>query len=169
MDTDLNLLCEFMQHIYPKFTLNHFLVYKLLWQIAPKNWETVIEQSGLCRGTVYKILKELMQEELIQKTNFSPVGYFAIDPVKAYSLKSEKIILKLENGREKIKQLIENSSSLSNEAYLIKKDGCQTKLINVETRETIRDEDELKGIKKAVDERLTEVELGRQKAFAVYR
>ena len=60
MDPDSELVCGYFKHLFPDFSINHFLVYKLLWRIEPKSPEAVIGEAKLARATTYKILNELV-------------------------------------------------------------------------------------------------------------
>jgi len=165
IDTDVELIWDYLRHIHPEFSLNHVLVYKSLWRVEPKNGEDIIGECGLARATTYKILKELVNAGLVKKTGFKPIGYYAKSPVKDYYNYSRKLIKKLEKGKEELKKVLNNSSSLSGEIYLIKRDGGQQRLLIKKSRQTIKDEQQLNEIKKAVDHQLNEINQSKNKAW----
>jgi hypothetical protein len=83
---------------------------------------------------------------------------------------SQKLILKkLEKGAEIMKKLKENSTSLSNELYLVKRDGGQQRLLSKQNRALLNDTQQLLEIRKVVDEQLKEVNKQKLKAFAAHR
>jgi len=167
LDTDTALIWELFKHVFPEFTHNHIHVYKLLWRIEPLSGEQVIQKSGLSKPTTYKILKELVETGLAKKTPAKPILYYAENPIKAYTQCTQKITKKLLNGKQKIKEILNNSTSLSNEIYLLKLDGGQTKLINKETRQSVLDEYQLREIRKMIDQQIEEAEKKKQKAWMV--
>ena len=165
LDTDILAIHKIFRHIYPDFTLNHITVYRSLWQIAPLSGEQVIKETKLSRFTVYKILAELVATGLVKKTNFKPIGYYAENPVKAYHFCAQKVTSKLKRRRGQLKKLIDNASGLSNEEYLLKLDGGQTKLIHMQTHERITDEETLRQYKVGLDNNLKELERKKLKAW----
>ncbi len=154
LDSDVEVVHFLLRGVCPDFGVNHALVYRLLWQVEPKSGEKVILDSGLARATVYKVLRELVDEGLVRKTSFRPVCYFAPDPVRVYERKLRGMIKRLEGGTNKLRSLIDNSSSLGGEVYFIKRDGGQCRLIDSKTRHALNDEESLKELKKVVDEKL---------------
>ena len=158
IDTDVELIWDYLRHIHPEFSLNHVLVYKSLWRVEPKIGEDIIGECGLARATTYKILKELVNAGLVKKTGFKPIGYYAKSPVKDYYNYSRKLIKKLEKGKEELKKVLNNSSSLSGEIYLIKRDGGQQRLLMKQNRSLLKDTQQLLEIRKVIDEQIKEVD-----------
>jgi len=144
LDTDVLLVHDLFKHVFPDFSLNHVVVYRALWRIEPLSGERVMEETGLSRATVFRLLSELVAAGLIKKTSFKPVGYYAENPVKTYGSFSKKVVFKIRKGKEQLKKLVKNSSSLSNEQYLVKRDGGQTRMISTQTRQNLSDENELR-------------------------
>jgi predicted nucleic acid-binding Zn-ribbon protein len=72
------------------------------------------------------------------------------------------------NGAKRIKKLIENSSGLSEEIYLIKRDGGQQKLITKKTRTIVNQTEQLLQIKKAAEEQLKEIDKQNLKTTGIY-
>lgn len=167
LDFEAEQLWDFYRHIFPHFRPSHVLVYRLLWRIEPMTGDEIVSGSGLSRATVFKALSELINEGLVKKVRLKHVGYSAPDPLRAYSIFSRRISMKLKNGREKIETLIKNSSGLSGELYLIKRDGGQQRLISKETRQTILDEEKLIALRKAIELQLHEANEQKLKAWAL--
>jgi tRNA/tmRNA/rRNA uracil-C5-methylase (TrmA/RlmC/RlmD family) len=80
----------------------------------------------------------------------------------------KKVLPKLEAGKTKIKELVQNSSSLSGEVYLIKLDGGQQTIISKETRESITDRKALEEIRAAIDRKIFGSN-PREKKWVIYR
>ena len=154
LDSDVEVVHFLLRRVCPDLGVNHALVYRLLWQVEPKSGEKIILDSGLARATVYKVLRELVDEGLVRRTSFKPVCYFAPSPVKVYERKLRSTVKLLERGRDKLKSIIDNSSSLGGEVYFIKRDGGQCRLIDSKTRHALNDEESLKEIKEVVDKKL---------------
>jgi len=131
--------------------------------------ETIIEEAGLSKTTTYTILRDLALCGLINKTNFSPAGYYATDPLKTYNSNLKKVLNKLEKGAERLENLIENSTSLSGELYLVKRDGGQQKLLMKQNRAFLDDTQQLLEIKKVIEDQLREVDKQKIKGIAVYK
>ena len=96
--------------------------------------------------------------------------YFqSIDHKTLFRLCQKKIKTKLKKGTQQIQKLIENSSSLSGEIYLLKNDGGQQKLILKHNREQLNKTDQLIQIKKAAEEQLKEIDKQKLKTIAIYK
>lgn len=167
MDTDVETVFALYRHIFADFTQNHASIYKLLWRIEPISPENIIAQANISRATTFKILKDLVVFGLVKKTSFKPVGYYAPSPVEIFCAKMKVTVSKLENGKEKLAALMNNSSGLSGEIFLIKRDGGQQTLINKTTRKKISDEKCLFEIRNAVDCQLGQMKTRKQ--WAMYR
>lgn len=79
------------------------------------------------------------------------------------------VLNKLEKGAEKLEELLENSTSLSGELYLVKRDGGQQKLIIKETREALDKTEQLLMIKRVVEQQLKEVDKQKLKIQQTYK
>lgn len=165
IDTDVLALHDLFRHVFPNFSLNHVLVYRSLWRIEPLSGERVIGHTGLSRATAYRILNELVAAGLVKKTAFKPIGYYAESPIKAYNNYLLKTVSKLRKGREKLKRIVGNSTSLSEEEYLVKIDGGQTKLINIQTREDVSDRQTLLEYQKGLSRKIDEIEKAKLKEW----
>ena len=165
LDTDVLEMHDVFRHVFLDFSLNHVVVYRVLWRIEPLSGEKVILETGLSRATAYKLLNELVAAGLVKKTAFKPVGYYANNPVKVYNYYLLKTVSKLKKGKEKLKKIVGNSTSLSAEEYLVKIDGGQTKLINVQTRETITDKQTLIQYQKGLSNKIDEIEKSKMKQW----
>jgi len=155
--------------LFPDFTLSYARVYKLLWRIAPTPIEEIQKETGISVATIYKILNNLSKAGLVHKTAFKPIGFYAINPVKDYASNLKKTLSKLEKGAERLENLLNNSSGLSSEMYLVKNDGGQQKLILKQNRETIDDIQQLSQIKKALEQQIKQAEKQKLKEYAVYK
>lgn len=91
----------------------------------------------------------------------------AESPLNAYSNRLTQISSKLKRGREMVKRLVENSSSLSEELYLIELDGGQKRLMSKNTRQTILDEYHLREIKRTIEAQIVEAEQSKLKPWMV--
>ena len=131
--------------------------------------EEIIKESGLSVATVYRMLHDLTMYELIERTNFKPVGYYVSNPMKDYNSHLKKVVTKLEKGAQRLENLIQNSTGLSGELYLAKKDGGQQRLIIKQTHSLLNDTQQLLEIKKAIDEQLKEVDKQKLKTLAIYK
>jgi sugar-specific transcriptional regulator TrmB len=169
LDPDVDVVVDYYKHLFPDFSLHHFTVYKLLWRIEPISPETIIQETGLSKTTTYTVLRDLALSGLVNRTNFSPIGYYAIDPVKTYNSNLKKILNKLEKGAERLENLIQNSTSLSGELYLVKRDGGQQKLLMKQNRELLNDTKQLLEIRKVIDEQIKETDKQKLKTIAVYK
>lgn len=169
MDPDVDVVIDYYKHLFPDFSLPHFAVYKLLWRVEPLAVGSIIEQTGLRKTTTYTILRDLALSGLINKTNFTPVAYYAVDPAKTYQSSIKKILTKLEKGTERIESLIQNSTSLSGELYLVKREGGQQKLLMKQTRGLLNDAQQLLEIKKVCEEQIKEVDKQKLKTISVYK
>lgn len=168
LDKDVDIIYNLYRCLIPEFTKSHALIYRLLWRVEPLSGDKISKETGICRAKTFAILKQLVLLGLVKKTSFKPIGYFARDPAGAYSSLLRKVLPKLESGRTKIKELVQNSSSLSGEVYLIKLDGGQQTIISKETREYITDRKALEEIRAAIDRQIFGAK-PREKTWAIYR
>lgn len=169
MDPDIGLVWDYYKHLFPEFSMHHAVVYKLLWRIEPLAGEDIARRTSISKTTVYRVLHDLVSVGLVAKTQFKPVRYYAENPVKAYNSNLKKVLSKLEKGVEKLESLIENSSGLSGELYLIKRDGGQQKLLLKQNRALLNDAGQLLQIKRAVEEQLRESEKQKLRNCVVYK
>lgn len=168
MDTDVELIYSLYRCIIPEFTKSHALIYRLLWRVEPLGGARVSKEAGICRAKTFAILKQLVILGMVKKTSFKPIGYFARDPAGIYSSFLRKAWPRLESGKEKIRELVQNSSGLSGEVYLVRLDGGQQTIISKETRECITDRRALAEIKAAADRQLSHARM-KVKEWAIYR
>jgi predicted transcriptional regulator len=168
MDPDVDAVVNYYKHLFPEFTSHHFAVYKMLWRIEPLQVEQILKQTHISKSTLYGILRDLALCGLINKTNFSPPAYYAQNPLKDYNQNYKKILKKLEEGADELKKILENSTSLSGELFLVKRDGGQQKLLT-KNRGLLNDTQQLLEIKKVVEEQLKEVDKQKLKTIAVYK
>ena len=168
-DPDVDTVINYYKHFFPEFSNHHFKIYKLLWRVEPMQVDTIIQESGLSKSTTYTILKDLAMSGLVNKTNYSPVGYYVVDPLKDYNSHLKQALKKLEKGAEIMKKLKENSTSLSNELYLVKRDGGQQRLLSKQNRALLNDTQQLLEIRKVIDEQIKEVDKSKLKSYAVYK
>jgi len=168
-DPDVDLVIDHYKHFFPDFTTHHFQIYKMLWRVEPLPVDTIILGTGLSKSTVYTVLKDLASVGLVNKTNFSPVGYYVPDPLKDYKSNLRQVLKKLEKGAEIMRKLKENSTSLSDELYLVKRDGGQQRLLSKQTRTLLKDTQQLLEIRKVIDEQIREADKQKMKSYAVYK
>ncbi|MDD4082004.1 MAG: helix-turn-helix domain-containing protein [Sphaerochaetaceae bacterium] len=169
MDPDVNVVLEYYKHLFPEFNVYHAVVYKLLWRIEPLNGEEIVKQTGFAKSTIYRTLHDLCAYNLVNKTNFKPIGYYVANPMKDYNSNLKKVLTKLEKGAEKLESLLENSTSLSGEIFLVKKDGGQQKLFLKETRALLSETEQLLQIKKAAEEQLKIVDKQKLRTIIAYK
>jgi len=169
MDSDVDMLWDYYRHLFPDFSINHAMIYKLLWRVEPVSGEEIAKQTDLSKTTVYNTLRDLLLAGLINRTSFKPIGYYANNPIKTYSSSIKRVVKKLETGVNKLETLLNNSSGLSGELYLVKRDGGQQKLLIKQNRELLDDTEQLLQIKKVVEEQLKETDKLRLKGCAIYK
>ncbi|MFA6064906.1 MAG: helix-turn-helix domain-containing protein [archaeon] len=169
MDPDVEVVLEHYKHLFPDFSVPHAVVYKLLWRVNPMQVEEIVKHSGLSNATVYRMLHDLTMYELIERTNFKPVGYYVPNPMKDYNSQLKKIVTKLEKGAQRLENLLENSTGLSGELFLVKKDGGQQKLLLKQNHSLLNDAQQLLEIKKVCEEQLKEVDKQKLRAMAIYK
>ena len=165
----MNMLWDYYRHLFPDFSIHHAIIYKMLWRVEPISGEEIAKQADLSKTTVYNTLRDLILAGLINRTSFKPVGYYANNPIKAYSSSIKKVVKKLETGVNKLETLLNNSSGLSGELYLVKRDGGQQKLIIKQNRGVLDDTEQLLQIKRVVEEQLKEVDKQRLKSCTIYK
>lgn len=168
-DPDVDVVFGYFRHLFPDFTPSHARVYKLLWRISPTPIRDIQKETGISIATIYKILNNLSKIGLVHKTAFKPVGFYALNPIKDYTSHLKKIASKLEKGAQQLENLLQNSSGLSEEIYLVKKDGGQQKLVSKENRKTIQDEQQLQKIIQVAGEQLKETEKKKLKEYVIYK
>lgn len=167
MDTPENTeeLWSLFRHFFPEFSRNHARIYRLLWRIEPLAVDAIVKEIGLARSTAYHILNDLLNVGLIKKTNQTPICYFAENPEAAYSNHLQQLSTRLKRGRDLISKLVNHSSSLSEELYLIEGDGGQKRLITKKSRQTVLDEFRLREIRRSIDVQIKQVEQSKLKPW----
>jgi sugar-specific transcriptional regulator TrmB len=169
VDPDVDVVWNYYKHLFPEFTVNHARVYKLLWRVEPIAGENISEFTEISKTTVYRVLHDLCSAGLVEKTNFKPIGYYAINPLKSYNSNLKQILKKLEKGAEIMQKLVENSTSLSGELYLVKRDGGQQRLLMKQNRALLNDTKQLLEIRKVIDEQIKEVDKQKLRPITAYR
>jgi len=94
-------------------TLLQAKVYVTLLGLGASRASTVATSIGVVRPEAYRILRELCEKGLVQKTLESPVVYAAISPNKALSLLLQKNKAQLAALNEKKAAVVESLSSLT--------------------------------------------------------
>jgi len=168
IDPDVDIVWGYYKHLFPEFTVNHALVYKMLWRVEPIPGEEIANQTGVSKTIVYRALHDLVSSGLVEKTNFKPIGYYAINPLKSYNSNLKQVLKKLEKGAEILEKLVENSTSLSGELYLVKRDGGQQRLIMKQNRAFLKDTKQLLEIRKIIDDQLKDVDKQKLKSVVTY-
>ncbi len=169
MNGEINELLGFFRHIFPDFSANHVLVYRLLWKVEPKSGEEIIMEAGLAHATVYKMLSELIGAGLVKKTSCKPLRYYAENPIRCCSQCVKRTHAKLGKGMERVREILSGSQSADGEIYVIRGENGFPKLIDKKTRIEIRDEQELHELRRAVETSLHEIGQQKMKAWALYR
>ncbi len=162
---DTEPIWNLFRHLFPELTRNHIRLYRHLWQIEPLSSEQLIKVCGLSRATIFRLLNDLLKAGLIHKNHQSPVSYYAANPLTVYSDQLDCIASKLKKGKEMIHKIVESSSSLSEELYLIQLDGGQKRLMSKKTRQTILDEFALREIRRSIDAQIKEAEQSKLKPW----
>ena len=80
----------------------------------------------------------------------------------------KQVLKKLEKGAEILEKLVENSTSLSGELYLVKRDGGQQRLIMKQNRAFLKDTKQLLEIRKIIDDQLKDVDKQKLKSVVTY-
>ena len=168
MDMESHLLWNYYSHLFPAFTENHLRVYILLWSKEMKSGEKLILGSGLSRGSVYGILRELTAAGLVKKTSAKPMRYFVQNPLSDYSLNSRRAIAKIRQGKKALKEVMSKSGEHESEILFIKAGDGPNRILNKKTRSALTDETRLREIKKAADAQLLELLDKNVRTISVY-
>ncbi len=162
-----------IQHVFtglvPRFGPNHAQVYRCLLSTQAKPARMLIEETRLCRPVVYRVLSDLVSYSLVRQLPGSPSMFFAEKPTQRLTSLCGQFKKRLDSRVGELKKIVDNSTSLSGEEYLIRIDGGQSLLINRRTRQATLDEYKLREIKKVVEEQLRMQEQTKVKAWAVYK
>lgn len=169
MDTPENTeeLWSLFRHFFPEFSRNHARLYRLLWRIEPLPVDAIVKEAGIPRSTTYNVLNDLLKVGLIKKTSQAPVRYFAENPEVAYSNHLQNLSTRLKRGKELISKIVNHSTSLSEELYLVELDGGQKRLISKKNRQTILDEFALRDIRRTAEEQIRQAEQAKLKPWMV--
>ncbi len=135
------------------FGVNHARAYFCLLSSEVKTARQVIEETGICKATIYSVLKELIDADLVDCSNSNPRNYFILDPVRVFNKKVEEKRKALLKRLDTLEKVIANGDSEESQEFLIKVGkGNQTKIINARTKEQIKDKHEALEVKKQIDE-----------------
>ena len=153
MKEEESLLIQVYSDLIDGFGTNHARVYFCLLSSEVKTARQIMDGTGICKATVYAVLKELINCGLIRCSNTTPRNYFILDPVKVFTQKVEERKRKLLKRLRKLEKVIENGTAEDDEEFLIKIGrGKQTKLINLKTKEQIKNRGEALQVKKYLEE-----------------
>ena len=144
----------------PGFGVNHSRVLWCLLGGEPKTAKDISKATGLSKFFVYPVLRQLEAFGLIKSNGLHPKTFFVEEPLKFFDLQKKSQEKDLEAKKRELKKLIDNSSALSGEEYLIKINGGQTRLINKKTNSVVVDEFEVYSIKKRLEEQLVQIRNG---------
>ncbi len=160
-------LWSLFRHFFPEFSRNHARIYRLLWHIEPLPVDIIVKEAGIARSSTYIVLNDLLKVGLIKKTNLAPVSYFAENPEAAYRNHFQQLSARLKRGRELISKLVNHSSSLSEELYLVEVDGGQKRLISKKSHQTVLDEFTLREMRRTIDVQIKQVEQSKLKPWMI--
>jgi len=147
------LLLQVYSDLINGFGVNHSKIYFSLLSSEVKTAGQVIEETGVCKATVYSVLKDLIECGLINCSNSNPRNYFILDPVKVFNKKVEEKKKALLKRIGKLEKVIANGNGEESQEFLIKiGKGNQTKIINAKTKEQIKDKHKALEVKKQVEE-----------------
>lgn len=150
-DSALNLKRVFSELI-PGFGINHGKIYSCVLTSQVKTASQIIKETKICKQIVYKILKELIRWELIQKNNCSPACYFLNEPMKIYEKKTKK---KHTEGQKELEKIIEKLSQNQGKKYVVTiGDETQTKIVNVidfNTKKIVKEKEQIQQLKEKLD------------------
>ncbi len=156
MDKEILSLKKIYSGIVPGFGVNHAKIYYALLSSEVKTAKQLIEETGVCQPITYSVLNNLIENQLISKNNVKPSGFFLNDPIKTYFKKTEKTRKQFEKGKKELENIILSDSEEKLQKFIIEiGKGNQTKLINSETKQEIKEAYELKAIKKEIEEIIT--------------
>ena len=147
------LLVEIYSDLIEGFGVNHSRIYFSLLSSEVKTAKQVIDETDVCKATVYSVLKELIESDLIGCTSSNPRNYFLADPVKAFNKKVEQKRKTLLKRLKLLEKVIENGDSEEVQEFVIRIGrGKQTKIINSKTREQITGKHEALEVKRQVED-----------------
>lgn len=147
------LLVEVYEDLIEGFGVNHSKIYYCLLSSEVKTANQIINETGVCKATVYAVLKNLIESSLLNCSNSNPRNYFLADPVKAFNKKVEEKRKTLLKRVKKLEKVIANGDSEESQVFLIKiGKGSQTKIINAKTKEQINNKTEALLVKRQIEE-----------------
>ena len=167
-DDQVQELWRSYSHVLPGISLNHLQIYLLLWGVTPKSANELILLSGLARATVYKMLTDLGAQGLVEK-NSNDAKYFAQSPLGAYCARARRSIRIIKHGKSLIKGMAQKQLGGNCELYVVPQKGRPHMLIQKATRSPLKDEYQLREIRKAIDYHLLELGCSRSRAWEAYR
>jgi len=152
------LLLQVYSDLINGFGVNHSKIYFSLLTSEVKTAKQVIEETAICKATVYSVLKDLIECGLINCSNSNPRNYFILDPVKVFNKKVEDKRKTLLRRISKLEKVIANGDGEGSQEFLIKiGKGNQTKIINAKTKEQVKNRHEVLLVKRQIDKFVKEI------------
>jgi len=146
------LLLQVYSDLINGFGVNHSKVYYSLLSSEVKTAKQVIDETAICKATVYSVLKGLIECELIGCTNSNPRSYYLVDPIKAFTRKVEQRRKQLLKRMKVLEKIIESGENEEKQEFVIRIGrGNQTKIINAKTKELVKDKCEMLQVKREIE------------------
>ncbi|MFH1586492.1 MAG: helix-turn-helix domain-containing protein [Candidatus Diapherotrites archaeon] len=155
MEGELEEIREVLKYHNAIFNKGHARIYLCLLSGEVKTGRQIIDETGVCKQTIYKYLNHLTESNLIRKTKTSPVQFFIENPVKElnhffaqYLRKQVKLI---EDKKERIRNIVKNKNDESEQHWEIRVKGGKTAIIDRKENKALNERYDAKQVKAAVD------------------
>lgn len=160
---------EIFEDLVPSFGLNHAKIYSALISREVKNATQLMQETSVSGTKTYKALNDLIKYELVYSTRDRPTAYYTKNPTKDLNNLVNKKISLLEKKPETLKEILNNWQENDQKSYLIQISGTQTKITDSYNKIIVKNETEIKTIRKQLDTMLEEMEKKKVSQYAIYK
>ncbi len=148
------------------FGFNQAKIYKALLDGESKTASQLIKETGIHESVVFRELKHLIKNNVVQATGLKPKLYFVDKPLQLldFQIKRQTKLLLLKQSR--LQEIIESKEKSFTE-YLIRVAENGASIKNHKTKEKISDRAELYTLKKALEQIIGDIPV--ENKYLAYR
>ncbi len=155
--------------LLPGFGVSHAKVYFFLLSGEVKTATQLSRESLVPVNKVYVALNDLLRHGLVHCTNSHPANYFSKNPVKAFEKLVKRKTSFLARRAVELEGILKQSLQAEEQTYLIRINGENKKIEDFKNKVPVKDERELKEMKKTIEEALEKTNGKKVYGYAVYR
>ena len=156
MDEETIAIQKIFSGLVSGFGLNQAKIYRALLDGEAKTASQLVKETGIHESVIFRELKALIKNELVQTTGSKPLLYFIDQPLRLLDSQIRKQSRLMEKKQLELKNILEaKQHGLKEYLIRLKPDG-RTLIRNPKTRQEIKDSAELCVLRKIIEQAIKE-------------